>query len=339
MLTNFSKVSAVSPNNGPLGETLINRIRTYPATAKVIPVYDFSPFKIAIPPMFPDHPIETLAVTAEDMAYLVDLYHLELAEGRLPQPNSNEIVLPWAVAKNRDIQVGDIIGSREHPVYPDAPTLPIELVVSGIFAPAETHAEETWLSFMSLEFVDAYRETDLSLIVVSQPGQKVTLDGWLENSIASDDQSVYTYHNQQIAFQKEMKSMLITFSLMVGIILLVAILVLAGLLYIFVSQRTVEFGILNALGFRRRQLTGRIVRETLFASGTAWVAAVAVCLLVLYALQRLVFDPVGLRFEYFSLTPWLFTLPAPAAMLLVAVSITNSMLSRLDPISIIERRM
>jgi hypothetical protein len=55
---------------------------------------------------------------------LVGLCHLELAEGSLPRHNINEIVLTWTTAKKRKIKVGDVIGDRDHPAYPNASPLP-----------------------------------------------------------------------------------------------------------------------------------------------------------------------------------------------------------------------
>jgi hypothetical protein len=107
------------------------------------------------------------------MAYLVDLYDLKLAEGRLPRPNTNEIVLAWATAKNRDLKVGDVIGNRDHPIYAGAPTLPSDLVVSGIFAQARIRRGNL-VELMSQEFINHYRndwKTDLSLPWFPRPGK------------------------------------------------------------------------------------------------------------------------------------------------------------------------
>jgi ABC-type antimicrobial peptide transport system permease subunit len=272
------------------------------------------------------------------MAYLVNLYQLKLSSGHLPRPNTNDIVIPWAVAKNRNIKVGDVIGDPTHPVYPGAPSLPVEVVVSGIFAPAKTFADETWLSFMSLEYVNQYRESDLSFIVVPRAGQKAALDAWLEGQIAGENRIVLTYGNQQAALQKEMGSMLFTFSLMEIVIALVAALALAGLNYIFVTQRQAEFGVLNALGFDRPRLVGRIIRETFFTTGTAWLVSMVGCILIVFVLQQGLFTSIGLRLNFFNPIPWLFTLPIPAAVLTVSAVTTVWMLSRLDPVAIIERR-
>jgi hypothetical protein len=275
------------------------------------------------------------------MAYLVDLYHLKLAEGRLPRPNSNEVVLSWAQARNRGLQVGDVIGNRDHPIYQDAPTLPSDLVVSGIFAQAEKPAQDTWLSFMPLEFIDAYRsdwKTDLSLFVVPKAGQKGALDAWLENEIASNQREVSTYGKTQADLQRQERSVLLTFLLMEGVIAAVAAIALAGLNYIFVTQRQAEFGVLNALGFTRWQLVRRVVRETGATVVAAWLLSVALYAAGLLTMQFGIFVPLGFRLDFFNPVPWLFTLPIPVAVLAASAGTITWMLSRLDPVSIIERR-
>ena len=55
-------------------------------------------------------------------------------------------------------------------------------------------------------------------------------------------------------------------------------------------------------------------------------------------MQRLVYAPRGLPLDLFSPMPWLLTLPLPIAVLVASAGTIAWMLSRLDPVSIIERR-
>ena len=341
LLTHLRWGSLVSPNAAPLETTVIAQIRAHPSTERVIPVIVFSPLGIFVPPSAPNYPLEAYGVTAEDMIYLTKLYGLELEEGNLPRANTNEIVIPWTVAQNRGIEVGDVIGNRDHPVHPDAPTLPSELVVSGIFAPAENFDDEVWLSFMSLEFAENYPDawrTDLSLVVVPKAGQKAALDAWLESQIAGDGRLVFTYGNQQALFQRQASTILFSLSLVESIIALVAALALTGLNYVFVTQRRSELGVLSALGMSRLQLIGRIVRETLFTTGTAWLVSVLGCAVILLGLQYGLYIPSGLNLNLLNLTPWFYTLPVPVAVLVVSAGAVAWALSRLDPVTVIERR-
>jgi len=341
LLTHLRQVSLVSPNDLPLETTAIAQIRAHPAVERTIPAMVFSPLGIFVPPTAPYYPVEAYGLTAEDMGYLVELYGLELAEGHLPRPNTNDIVIPYTVAQNRDIQVGDVIGNRDHPIHPSAPTLPSELVVSGIFAPAESFSDDVWLSFMSLEFAENYPDSwkiDLSLIIVPKAEQRAALDAWLESQIAGERHLVFTYSNQQALFQKQMRLLLFSMSLVEGVIALVAAIALAGLNYVFVTQRKSEFGMLSALGFSRRQLVWRIVREALFTTGAAWLMAVLGCAAILLGLQYGLYIPSGLNPNLFNPTPWFYTLPVPVAVLVVSAGAVAWALSRLDPVAVIERR-
>jgi hypothetical protein len=51
-----------------------------------------------------------------------------------------------------------------------------------------------------------------------------------------------------------------------------------------------------------------------------------------------VFIPLGLRLNLLNLAPWLFTLPIPFAVLIASGGTIARTLSRLDPITIIEKR-
>jgi hypothetical protein len=317
------------------------RIEEHPAVARAIPAITISPLSLVMPLIRDDSPLEAYGVTPGDMAYLVDLYALELAEGHLPRPAGNEIVIPWTAAKNRDLQVGDVIGDPERPIYPGAPTLPTPLLVSGIFAPAEKLDEEVWLSFISRQFIDDNRErwpAPLSLLVVPRTGQKETVDAWLESEIAGEDRIVLTHGKLENSIAEAMNVGLFAISLMESIIALVAAVALAGLNYIFVTQRKAEFGVLNALGFSRRQLVWRVTHETAFITGIAWLLGVLGCAAVLAYLHYDLYAPGGYRLDFFNLTPWLYTLPAPVSVLLVSAAAVSRAISRLDPVAVIERR-
>ena len=132
--------------------------------------------------------------------------------------------------------------------------------------------------------------------------------------------------------------MLFTFSLMESIITLVAALALAGLHYLFLMGREAELGILQALGYARRCLASRILREMSFTIGAAWLAGMTGCLVVLLFLQYGIFASAGLKLNLLKPAPWLATLPIPAAVLIAGAILTAGMLSRLDPIGVIEKR-
>ncbi len=321
---------------------IVERVKACPVVERVIPVAPRYHLLSAKIPPFTGVDASPIGVYAEDMAYLIELYGLELKAGRLPRPYTNEIIIPEALAQNRTLEVGDVIGDPDHPAYPGAPLLETEFVVSGIFARTTVQKDGNWLGFASLEFLETYQPFPLPevlpLIVIPKAGQKDALDNWLENELAGFDVFVSTYHREVSRVQEKGQGDMLGIALLESLIAIAAAIGLAVLNFIFISQRKSEFGVLYALGYNHMNLVGRVLGETAFTIVAAWGFSAIVALIGILSLRFAVFAPLGLTFNLFNITPWLYTLPIPIAVLTVTTGTTARTLSKLDPISIIERR-
>ena len=325
-----------------LDPAVVARVKAHPAVERVIPVAPRSSMLQARIPPFTSGEASPFGVYAADMAYLVELYGLELKEGHLPRPGSNEMVIPETLALNRDLEVGDLVGDPERPVYPGATSLPVQFVISGIFARPTSPDDGIGWGFVSLEFLEESGSSllpeVLPLIVVPKAGQKADLDDWLENELSGVDASVLTHRQQVSHVQEKARQDMLGMALLEVVIGIVAALGLAVLNYVYISQRQAEFGVLHALGHGRLQLVRRVLGETAFVTAIAWCGTAILCLVGLLCLRFVVFAPHGLTFNLLNFTPWLYTLPIPIAVLVVTAGTTAWTLSRLDPMSIIERR-
>jgi ABC-type lipoprotein release transport system permease subunit len=321
---------------------VVAQIEAHPAVERVIPFAPRSSVLQANIPPFNSAEASPFAVYAEDMVYLIDLYGLELKEGHLPRPGSNETVIPEAIAQNRALELGDLIGDPAQPAYPGASSLPATFIISGIFAPPSSDADGIGWGFFSLEFLESSEAFPLPevfpLIVVPKPGQKAALDDWLENEMSGPDASVLTHRQQVARVRENARQDMVGMALLEVVIGLVAALGLAVLNYVYISQRQSEFGVLHALGYGRLHLVGRVLAETAFVTGIAWAVTALLCVIGLLCLHLSLFGPRGLSFDIFSFTPWLYTLPIPILVLVVTTGTTTWTLSSLDPMSIIERR-
>jgi ABC-type lipoprotein release transport system permease subunit len=279
----LSRVSIVrSPVHQSLDPAIVARVKAHPAVERAIPVAPRSHMlSVTIPP-FTSAEASPFGVYADDMAYLVELYDLELKEGRLPRPGTREMVIPETLAQNRDLEVGDVIGDPDQPAYPGASSLPVEFVVSGIFARPPSPEDGSGWGFVSLEFLENCEPFPMPdvppLIVVPKAGQKDSLDDWLENELAGVDTSVLTYRQEVSRIQNKARQDMLSMALLEGVIATVAAIGLAVLNYIFTSQRHSEFGVLHALGYGRRQLVRRVLEETAFTTGIAWGLTAILCL-------------------------------------------------------------
>ena len=325
-----------------LDPAVVSRVEAHPAVERTIPVAPRSSMLRAYIPPFTSADASPFGVYAADMAYLVELYGLELKEGHLPRPGSNEMVIPEVLAQNRDLEVGDVVGHPERPAYPGATSLPAPFVIVGIFAGPDSPGDGAGWGFVSLEFLEesgSFVLPDLlPLIVVPKAGQKDSLDDWLESELAGLDASVLTHRQQVSRLQQKAQQDMFGMALLEVVIGIVAALGLAVLNYVYISQRQSEFGVLHALGYGRLQLVGRVLGETALLTGIAWAATALLWLIGMLCLRFLVFAPQGLTFNLLNLTPWLYTLPIPVAVLAVTSGTTAWTLSRLDPMSIVERR-
>jgi ABC-type lipoprotein release transport system permease subunit len=342
----LARFDVVAPRIGAtLDPGLATQMRAHPSVEKVIPTFRQTMLSLIIPP-FGGMNIHPYALYTDDMAYVVDLFDLRLKEGHLPQPRTNEIAIPESVAANRNLKVGDVIGDPDRPAYPGAQSirLPSPYVISGIFARPETDGEDHWLTLISLEYVESHEgygpvsSLASQYLVVPAEGQKAAMNEWLLGEVESLTVAVRTYSQAAAAERQGVRTTLATIALLESVIAIMAAIALAVLNYLFMSQRRSEYGVLNALGHGRAWLVRRTMRETLLTTGAAWALSAVVCLGGLLYLGFGLFQPLGLRLNLLNLTPWTFTLPIPVAVLTVTwLSITRT-LSRLDPVTIIERR-
>ena len=164
------------------------------------------------------------------------------------------------------------------------------------------------------------------------------MDTWLEGSVASPQTAVTTYQVKHREYQQTIQTMLLMIAGVEFIIAVVAAFALAILNYIFFSERKEEFGLLNAVGRSRSWLVLRTIKETSSAVGIAWLIGAAVCVMGITIAQSSIYAPQGLSLDLFNPVPWLFTLPIPLAVIAVGAGTISRTLSRLDPVSVIERR-
>jgi len=252
---------------------------------------------------------------------------------------------------NHNLQMGDVIGLPYHiPRQFEKFVLmndPVEMVVVGTLerpaasATAGRSMVDMWLSFASYEFM-ANHETiasrPLHLLVVPKEGLKAELDRWLEQNLASKQHDVITYQVQHRQLEARMRELTLTFAATELGIAVVATIAVAVMNTISFAQRREEFGILNALGRSRRWLVLRTVRETGSVVVVAWLISAAVFVIGLLYAQLALYIPKGLGLNLLNPVPWLFAFPIPLVVVLASAGTIAWVLTKLDPVTVIERR-
>ena len=334
----FRNISRVYPVQGKIVDPgVAAQIRSHPDVERVVPTISLGIQKLVPPGGATSIPL--YGVSEQDMTLLLEGFGVYLLEGQLPHPHSNELVISESIAKNRGLALGDTVGGtlgdESDPRIASGDFLPTEMVISGILGP-----DAPWVGLASYEFLGSHeltRDRSERLLIIPVAGREQAVSDWLMDNIATTLTGVDTYAAKAADYQEFTLGVSVAFALVESLIALVAAAALASLNYIFFSQRWEEFGILHAIGCTRPWLIFRTFRETGSTVLMAWLIGAAICLLGLVLTQIFIYTPLGLKADFGNLMPWLFTLPIPIAVVVVSTGTIARTLSKLDPVSIIER--
>jgi putative ABC transport system permease protein/lipoprotein-releasing system permease protein len=198
-----------------------------------------------------------------------------------------------------------------------------------------------WAGFASYEYVDGherYTGTPTHVLVVPVQGRDSEMENWLQETIASPRVRIETLESSYRFWQMSVRTAQTTIAIGSAILSAVAGLGLAILNYIFVTQRRDEFGVLHAVGHGRAALIVRTLRESVSITAVAWLVGAALCIAGVFCAQAAFYIPLGTSLDWTNPTPWFFTLPIPVAVVAASGGTITWVLSRLDPVAVIERR-
>lgn len=323
------KFSTVSPKvERSLDPAVVSQIKANPNVAKVILDNGFG---IDIDLIGGTTSFELLGVSEADMMEIMTLCDARLKEGELLRPRTNEIVLSEEIANSRGLRIGDKIGS---PVN-ERDWMPTEFVLVGILE------GDIRLGFVSYEFLEShelYTPRRTSLIIVPREGKKAELDDFLEHTIASNRTRVWTYNRLVARMTRESRNIYLVVGIVDGIITAVITIAVGLLNYIYFTQRLEEFGVLQAIGHSRGMLIRRVFLETTVSVVIAWVVGGIFSLGAALWAREAIYEPRGLVLNLANYIPFLYTIPIPLAVIVFGTGTVAWTLSKLDPVSIVEKR-
>ncbi|MCG9894942.1 MAG: ABC transporter permease, partial [Fimbriimonadaceae bacterium] len=127
----------------------------------------------------------------------------------------------------------------------------------------------------------------------------------------------------------------VVITILVGVITVM----MAMLMNIYQLQRVPEFGLLQAVGFTRKRLLGRVMVETVILVSVGWVLGVLCAFGMLHVIKARLMDPNAFMLDPADLVAYLYTIPVPLAILAASVIGLWRSFRRFDPISVVERRL
>ena len=287
-------------------------------------------------------PFVVLGLGQDDMRYYLRRLHTTQIEGRLPAPGAAEAIISEPVAKNLKLHIYD--PSEPHKLREQSILLgpdktddysPMPVKVVGI---ADT---DQWLMINSIEYQRSnhFPPVDLGLVFAKNLKDQDKLGHWAEKHFQGKKALIFAHY----MLEKQTKEMFNTlFSILDVVIFTLALVItfmMGMLMNIYQSQRLVEFGLLQAIGYTRSQMLWKVFAETAIVIFLGWMLGVAVAQGLLMVADRVLMQPHAFALQSFDQRAFNYALPLPVAILTVAAITVWWRFRRFDPVAIVERRL
>ncbi len=276
-------------------------------------------------------PFVVVALGQDDMRYYLDQMEVERVEGRLPAPGAAEAIISEPVARNLNLKLGDpLLGPEINDAYS-----PQEVKIVGI---ART---DRWLKLTPIEYHQAnhFPPIDLLIAFAEDPREQAKLDRWAIERFKGERARVFAYELLDRDTEEMFQILYKILNVVIGTLVVVITFMMGMLMNIYQSQRVQEFGLLQALGYTRRALLKRVLMESVLVVVGGWVLGVGCALLLLNAVKSLLMDPQAFALNPLDPAAYLYSIPAPIAILAAAWYTVWLRFRRFDPVGVVERRL
>lgn len=276
-------------------------------------------------------PFSFLGLEQDDMQFFLHRNHGEKFIGRLPKPGEPEAMISEPVARNLQLGIGsELLGPKNTDSYS-----PESVKVVGI---AQT---DRWFMFGDIEYhrQNHYPPIDLAVVFAGNAKDQDILDHWAERRFKGERAGVFAYHMLEKDTTEMFKILYQVLDVVIGMLVLVITIMMGMLMNIYQSQRIVEFGLLQALGYTRRQLLSKVLKESLAVVIFGWIFGVLCAYLMLRVTEHILMHPRAFALDPMDPTAFTYTLPIPISVMIAAILTIVLRFRKFDPVSIVERRL
>jgi hypothetical protein len=276
-------------------------------------------------------PFIVLGLSQDDMRYFLMRQAVVSIDGRLPKAGEPEAVISQPVATNLRLHLGSVLqGPENSDSYSQR-----HVIVVGI---AKT---DRWLMVNSIEYQRAYHfpPIDFAMVFAHDRRDQEQLDTWAEKRFKGERAQIFTYSKIDSDTNKMFETLFAIIDVVIGMLVLMISMMMAMLVNIYQAQRMVEFGLLQAIGYTRKQLVVRSIVENVVIVVIGWVIGVIAALGLLVTLRTTLMEPRAYVLNVLDPIPFRYTIPIPITILLVACLTVVIRFRRFDPVAVVERRL
>lgn len=276
-------------------------------------------------------PFVVLGLKPDDAAYWLERIGSTHVDGRMPALGKPEIVVSDPVARNLHLKIGSVVlkpSSQEN-------YSPHEVKVVGI------SNSPMWTMVADYTYIaeNHFPPIDNLLFFAHDRAAQIKLDNWAFDHFKGERAALWAYREIDKQTRNMFKTLFAILNVVIGLLVVVITIMMAMLINIYLSQRLVEFGLLQALGYTKRQLLVRVFKESSIVVVVGWVLGVIIAYGLLVLVKHTLMDPNGYGIQVFDPVAFRYTLPIPIAILLVAGSTVYLRFRHFDPVGVVERRL
>lgn len=287
-------------------------------------------------------PYAVLGLGQDDLKYYLQREGSKGIEGRLPRPGEPEAIVSRPVAKNLGLTIYDpkapakerMKSILQNPENTDA-YAPVPVKVVGI---ADT---DRWLMLGTIEFMRAnyFPPVDLALVFAKNQGDQPKLDKWTVDHFKGRRAIIYSYAKVKRDSDNMFNTLFKILNVVIGTLVVIITVMMGMLINIYQSQRLVEFGLLQAIGYTKRQILSRVLMETLLVILGGWILGLGFAVVMLRVTEMVLMEPKAFSLEIFDPKAYKYTIPLPLSILAVAAGTVLLRFRKFDPVSVVERRL
>jgi ABC-type lipoprotein release transport system permease subunit len=320
--------TGVTPRNAlSVDPAIADRMRRLPEMGVLAPTHSYS---CLLHTIFGRLVFPCFGMDPQNRDLLMQRCGVKVSAGRLPAEGEPEAAISDAVARNLGLKLGDVF------LQPDSEDAyaPVPVKLVGLL-----HGD-VWLGLTSKAFVDANSPFTWQgyLAFARTPAQQRQLDAELERVNDRSKARIWQFSYLVRETETSLTNLYLMLDIVIGLVVGVISFVCGLLSNIYFMQRLPEVATLSAIGYSRRFLVWRAVRETILLCALGWVFGAMVTVGLLTLIRDTLLNPRGLLLNATDIHAYTLTVPLPVFIILFAVVTISARLSRLDPVSIIEHR-
>lgn len=324
----YSSYTRVYSNNeNPLPENIITMVKGSNNIEKVTPMLQV-PGDLVYNSVFGSMSFSTLNLFEADMLNVLDKLKIKLIEGKLPEQDKKEILIPLRYAKQKKLKIGHYIGSEVSSEY----NLQGKYLISGIIdgpllvsVISDNRNNLTPDKAMTYSFMFSLKDKDDTGII------KNLNAGELTNTVILDSIS-----NKETVDQILQVLSVFTVALDLVTILILCI-SLGNLNYINFLNRKYEFGVLSAIGYKKSKLYFKLWKENSLVCLTGYAGGLILATLVCFLINLTIWEVDGRHVPLWSSSGIIYAFAVPLFVSLFGLLPPIRELKKTDPIEVLGR--